>query len=104
MGRMPALPLFSLGFTIGYFLAYCFKWAPFVYYPQLEEFYWVVQPEGAGPAMLWFGWVAIGSVSGCLAMLLSSVRGGSQAWLGWAWLVPCLLLIYVIVHESHWFL
>ena len=104
MGWMPALPLFPLGFTIGYFLAYYFKWAPFFHYPQLGEFHWVAQPEGAGPAMLWFGWVAIGSVFGCLAMLASLVRGDSEVRLSWTWWVPCPVLLYVVVHESHWFL
>jgi hypothetical protein len=103
MGRLPALPLFSLGFSFGYFLAYCFEWAPFLYYPQVGRFSWVVQPEGAGPAMLWFGSVAIGIIFGCLAMLVPSNQGVSHAWLAWAWLVPCPLLIYIIVHESHWF-
>jgi len=101
--RYAALPIFSILFGIVYLTCFYMDWAPFRYYPDAGSFHLRPHPE-AGPAILWYGWVAAAAmVSAAVAFVVPHAmaeRVGPR----WAWAVPVLTVIGVLIYERRWFI
>src|SRR5207248_9182857 len=99
--RYVALPVFSILYGIVYLTFFYMDWAPFRYYPDARSFHIGRHPE-AGPAILWYGWVvAAAVVSGAVAAVVPRAlaeRVGPR----WAWAVPVLTVIFVLIYERRW--
>ncbi len=98
-----SLKVFSLMFGVAYMLCFYFSFSPVRYYPMLGSFHLDVQPESAGPPILWYGWLLAGvSISAILAVLVPP-RLVDRLWHGWAWIVPALTIVAIFVYERRWF-
>jgi hypothetical protein len=98
-GRWAAAALLA---SAAYIVAYSQEVTLFYYYPMVNEWHLSAQPQALGPGITYFGWKALGIVTGAMAFLLP------MKWL--AWISPTVLqwgaysmVLTVCVHESHWF-
>jgi hypothetical protein len=89
-------------FGVVYFACFYADWAPFRYYPDASAFHLTRHPE-AGPAILWYGWVATAAlVSGAVAFVVPR-RLAARLGPGWAWSVPLLTVVGILIYEKRWF-
>ncbi|MEO8257461.1 MAG: hypothetical protein ABI868_08960 [Acidobacteriota bacterium] len=100
--RRPAFEIFSMLFGIVYMTCFYMDWAPFRYYPDTRRFHLQMTPQD-GPAILWYGWLA--AAAGVSAAIAAAVprRLAERLWPGWAWAVPVLVAVLVLVYERRWF-
>ena len=104
MRLQSGMKVFSLLFGAIYLATFYNGWAPFMYYPLVNEFHLSSQPPAAGPPILWYGWLATAAViSGILALLVPP-RLTERLWHGWYWIVPAATLTVIFVYERRWFL
>lgn len=99
--------VFSLAMPVLYTLGDLAGWPLFTYHPGSDRFDWgwAAARKDEGPAMYWYGWLA-------MAMLGASLLGAVSAWLlprgvhrtalHLAWLVP-LLLTPVMVYSLNYY-
>ena len=57
----PSLKIFSLLFGVVYATVFYMEWALFRYYPETQSFY-LTQHREDGPAILWYGWLAVATI------------------------------------------
>lgn len=97
--------VFTGVFALIYLAVYAPKLPVMLHYPQLGKlsFGGPLSGAGTGPAMYWFGWVAISLLGAVLVAGLLPARWLKPGWLPLSWLAPAVLMIYVVVHEWHWF-
>lgn len=86
-----------------YVLAYSQDVTLFFYYPMVGEWHWRPQGEALGPRITYFGWKAIGLLTGGATLLLPR-RWTDRLPTDTVWVGALLLAAIVCVHESHWFL
>jgi CubicO group peptidase (beta-lactamase class C family) len=96
---------FTVAFCVIYVTAYALRLPVAVYYPVAGEVHFGSLATGAavGPAMFWFGWVAISLAGAALVALVNPARWAVKGWLTVSWLAPIALMVYVVVHEWRWF-
>ena len=100
--RRPSVEIFSMLFGIVYLTCFYMDWAPFRYYPDHRTFHIKVTPQD-GLAILWYGWVtAAALVSAAIAMLVPR-RLAERLGPGWAWAVPLVIVVLLLVYERRWF-
>jgi hypothetical protein len=105
----PAFGRFALVFSIAFLITYVvcvFKGLPlFTYHPATGRLAWGYQAaiRGGGPAMYWYGWLAIclivGTIAGSLAILLPD-SVAKRIPLALVWLLPALafpLMFYSVL-------
>lgn len=108
MNRYARFYTFGIVFGIAYmalFFAnelYQVSW--FGYYPVLGTISTARLPlQTAGPAILWYSWLAGGLIIALVAAALTpnalAARLGRTA----VWVVPLALLIVILVYERRWF-
>jgi hypothetical protein len=101
--RRPSVEIFSVLFGIVYLTCFYMDWAPFRYYPDRRTFHIQITPQD-GPAILWYGWVtAAGVVSAAIALVVPrplAERLGPS----WAWVVPLVIVVLMLVYERRWFM
>ena len=89
-------------FGIVYLTCFYMDWAPFRYYPDRRTFHLKITPSD-GPAILWYGWVtAAAAVSAAIAMLGPRPLA-ERLRPGWAWAVPLIIVVLLLVYERRWF-
>lgn len=106
--------VFSVAFAaiapIVYFICVGINLSPFAYYPQVGEFHIQTQPDNAGPAMYWYGWIAYAIISGAIGGIFSILLPErvkrtlirSMAWL--AWVFPALALFAILYFLRQYFI
>jgi hypothetical protein len=100
--RYPSVQIFSILFGIVYLTCFYMDWAPFRYYPDTNAFHLTVHRE-AGPAILWYGWVtAAALVSAAIAFAVPR-RLAERLGPTWAWIVPLVTVIGILIYEKRWF-
>src|SRR5579862_9412677 len=104
MTRHSSFAVFSIVATIVYALAYNFGWQLFRYYPLVYEFRLGPQPKEAGPAMMYYGWIATAAIAGLVAALVVPKSWAARLWSGWSWLVPLATVLFTLYYEKHWFI
>ena len=101
-GRYPSVQIFSILFGIVYLACFYMDWAPFRYYPDASRFYLTPHRE-AGPAILWYGWLVAAAVVSAAIALAVPRRMAERLGPRWAWIVPLLTVIGVLIYEKRWF-
>ena len=101
--RRPSVEIFSMLFGIVYLTCFYMDWAPFRYYPDHRTFHVKITPQD-GPAILWYGWVtAAAFVSAAIALLVPR-RLAERLPPSWAWAVPLVIVVLLLVYERRWFM
>jgi hypothetical protein len=100
--------VFSIVYGVAYmalfFYSEVYKTALFRYYPVLGGFFRESQPlETAGPAILWYSWLAGAGVVSAIVSLLVPRRLAERIPHAWVWGVPAALLVVILVYERRWF-
>lgn len=96
--------LFGVAYTGFWLYSEFAKVAMFRYYPVLGRFTREDLPlETAGPAILWYSWLAGAAVVSLVASLIVPPRWAERLSQGWIWVVPTALLIGILVYERRWF-
>jgi hypothetical protein len=108
VSRYARFNVFSLAFGVAY-MAFFFvnelhQWALFAYYPVLGRFSRARLPLAeAGPAILWYAWLAGATVISIVLAALTPSRVAERLGRVWVWAVPAALLLATLVYERRWF-
>ena len=94
--------IFSLLFGALYVVCFYVDIALFRYYPEVGEFHWQMTPD-AGPAILWYGWLAVAALASAAVALLVPAKLADRLWSGWVWLSPLITVIVILIYETRWF-
>lgn len=98
------LLVFSLAASAGYTVAYYFNWPLLVYYPVVNELRFVPTHDRLdGFPILWYGWLALGIVSGAAAAAVTPPRWARRLPVDLAWIVPIVLIVAAVTYEKRWF-
>lgn len=97
------LAAFAPVFAIVYGLLYAAKQPVFIYYPLRGELSLERLAPDQGPAMLWYGWLAAGTLAGLIAAALVPARWATRLPASAAWITALLVMIVIVVEEAHWF-
>lgn len=101
--RRPAVQIFSMLFGIVYLTCFYMDWAPFRYYPDRRSFHIQVTPQD-GPAILWYGWVTAAAVVSAAIALLVPRQLAERLGPVWAWAVPLVIVVLLLIYERRWFM
>jgi hypothetical protein len=96
--------VFSLVSSVIYVLAYDFNWPMFRYYPLVRQWTLDPLPKVAGPAMLYYGWLATAALVGLAVAIIVPNRFAARLPPNAAWVIPLALIAFTLVYEKHWFL
>jgi hypothetical protein len=94
--------LFSLTAVPIYTVNYYFNWPLFRYYPTSHSFSFTNQPD-AGPAILWYGWIAAAMAVGAVVAFAVPRRWSDRLPLDLTWMVLAIALFAVFLYEKRWF-
>jgi len=112
MSPYPRFKVFSVTFGVLYVLAFYMNsldplsqwWAPFRYYPAVAEWHIERQPpETAGPAILWYAWMAEAFVAAVVVSLLTPRKLADRVSATALWAVPAVVIGAILVYERRWF-
>lgn len=96
--------VFSILFGIVYCLCFYYNWAVFRYYPLLEGFRLQSQPAStAGPAILWYAWLAQAFVITAGLTLLVPNKLAARVSPTVVWVMPLATVVGILVYEQRWF-
>ena len=94
--------IFTLLFGVAYTVCFYVDIALFRYYPEVREFHWQLTPD-VGPAILWYGWLAVAALVSAAVALLVPSKWADRLWSGWVWLSPVIVVVVILVYEYRWF-
>ena len=100
--RRPSVEIFSMLFGIVYLTCFYMDWAPFRYYPDPRVFHLKATPQD-GPAILWYGWVTAAAVVSAALAALVPRRLAERLGPAWAWAVPLVVVVLLLIYERRWF-
>jgi hypothetical protein len=103
LNKYSSFKIFSIVFGAFYTAFFVYAWSPFRYYPILSKFSVEVQGPEAGPAILWYGWVASAFVASAATALVVPRRVAERLWHGYTWVLPTIVLVVILIHERRWF-
>ena len=108
MNRYFSLPVFSIVASLGYAAAVYVNYPLFRYYPLVKQFSLTDIPSRAlGPAMTWYGWIAIAIVPAIIAAVIARLclpAGWLDKLTPLIWIVPFVVLYAGWVAEKSWLL
>ena len=104
IGRSPALQVFSMLSGVAYTACFYYNWPLFRYYPAVEQF--TLGPLGpdAGPAILWYGWLATAFLGSALVALVVPRRAAEKLSPRFVWIAAAVVLIGITIYEKSWFI
>jgi hypothetical protein len=98
------LKVFSILFGIVYIICFYYNWALIRYYPIPAQWFRQSQlPAQAGPAILWYAWMAQAFVISAAVALLVPRKLAERISANVVWAVPSLVILGIIVYERRWF-
>jgi hypothetical protein len=105
ISRFLSARTFSLTFGVGYAVAVYVNYPLFRYYPLVKRFsmHDLATPS-LGPAMSWYGWMAIGAIFAVIASLLIPKRIGDRIPAAAFWIVILMMFLAAGYREREWFL
>ena len=106
MNRLFPLGVFAAVFGVVYYGCFVFAYTPVRFYPLLGQISSQDLPRTAGPAMGWYTWIVLGSVSALVAALVAYVvpkNAGEKAGAVLSWAVPLAVTLWILYVEKHWF-
>ena len=107
MSRLFPLGVFAAVFAVIYYGCFVFAYTPVRFYPLNFDITTADLPRTAGPAMGWYTWVVIGSISGAIAAAVAYIvpkNVGEKAGAYLSWVVPLGVVIWMLWVEKHWFI
>src|SRR5262249_18366899 len=105
MSKVFSARVFSLVFGLAYAAAVYINYPLFRYYPLAQQFSLQdLKDPALGPAMSWFGWIAVGLIAALVASAVVPKRIGDRipAWI--FWIVIVLMFVAAWQRERDWFL
>ena len=104
MRGSPSSLVFSMLFGIVYTICFYNNWALFRYYPAFSRFSLTPLGQDAGPAILWYGWVANALiVSGVVALLVPRALAAKLSPTV-VWRVGAGMLVVIVFLLRTWFI
>jgi len=100
--RRPSVEIFSMLFGIVYITCFYLDWSPFRYYPDARTFHLRRTPQD-GPAILWYGWLAAAAIVSAAIAFVVPRRVAERLRPAWAWRVPLLVVVLILIYERRWF-
>src|SRR5262249_28605999 len=100
----PSPPAFTVAFCSAYAIAFALNWPLFLYYPLHGEFAWGWSAlDGAGPAIVWYGFMADATVVGLAAgfCLPNAAVGGRLR--NYLWMFPSAAMVTCVLLLRHLF-
>jgi hypothetical protein len=96
--------VFTLVFGIGYIVAVVINYPLFRYYPLVERFsLHDLVDRTLGPAMTWYGWIAVGAVAAAIVAACVPKRLGDRIPDAVLWLLPFAIFLAGWYREQEWF-
>jgi hypothetical protein len=96
--------VFTLVFGIGYVLAVLLDHPLFRYYPLANLFsLHDLADQSLGPAMSWYGWIAIAAIPAVLLSAVIPTRIGDRLPVSVYWCIPFAMFAAGWYHERTWF-
>jgi hypothetical protein len=103
-GRFFSARLFSLLFGLGYAVAVYVNYPLFRYYPLIHQFTLHDLPgTQQGPAMAYYGWIAIAAIPALLISAVVPKRWGNRIPAMVFWILPFVMLAAAYYREQSWF-
>ncbi len=87
-----SLPWFSIAFSVAYVVVFALDLSLFLYYPLVKEIHLMPQGEALGPAMHWYGMLALSAIAGLIVSLIARDHWIPARAVAWLWLVPAAAL------------
>jgi hypothetical protein len=104
MASNPSALVFSSLFGIVYTICFYNNWALFRFYPAYSQFSMAALGPEAGPAILWYGWLAYALIiSGAVALLVPRALAAKLS-PGLVWGIGVAVLLVIVFYERIWFL
>jgi hypothetical protein len=100
--RDGAVRIFSMLFGLVYIGCFYMDWSPLRYYPDKGTYHVHAHP-GDGPAILWYGWLGAAAAVSAVVAAATPRRIANRVGDGWAWIVPLLTMIGILIYERRWF-
>jgi hypothetical protein len=94
--------IFSLTAVPAYIAGYYLDRPLFFYYPKLGRIT-VMAETGAGPAIMWFGWLASALLIGAAVSFLVPRRWARRLPFDLAWMMFIAAFLAVFIYEKRWF-
>jgi hypothetical protein len=104
MAGNPSALVFSSLFGIVYTICFYNNWALFRFYPAYSRFSLGPLGPEAGPAILWYGWLAYALIiSGAVALIVPRALAAKLS-PGLVWGIGLAVLLVIVFYERIWFL
>lgn len=104
MNRLFSARIFTLVFGIGYAVAVYINYPLFRYYPLVERFsLHDLVDRTLGPAITWYGWMAIAAIPAVLAAAVVPKRISDRVPAAVFWVLPFIMLVAGFYCERGWF-
>lgn len=104
MGRFFSARVFTLFCGLGYAVAVYVNYPVFRYYPLTGQFSLSdLQDPTLGPAMSWYGWMAVGAIAGLVTAAVVPKRLGDRIPDALFWILPVVIFAAGWVREREWF-
>lgn len=104
MGGFFSARVFTLVCGIGYAFAVYVNYPLFRYYPLAGRFSLSdLKDPALGPAMSWYGWMAIGALAGLVVTAVVPKRIGDRIPNAVFWVLPFIIFAAGWVRERQWF-
>ena len=106
MNRLFPLAVFATVFAVVYYGCFVFAFTPARFYPLIGEVSMQDLPRTAGPAMGWYTWIVIGSISALVASVVAYVvpkNAGEKFGAVLSWAAPLAVALWIRYVEKHWF-
>jgi hypothetical protein len=100
--RHSSAKIFTLLFGAFYIICFYVDISLFRYYPEVGVFHWAMTAD-AGPAILWYGWIAVAALASAAVALLVPTQWADRLWSGWVWLMPVISVVVILIYEVRWF-
>jgi hypothetical protein len=95
--------VFSVVFGLAYGACFYFNWALFRFYPAYSQFSIAALGPEAGPAILWYGWMAWAAVVAAVVALVVPRQLADRLSPAVVWMTGAATLVAIAVYERTWF-
>jgi hypothetical protein len=97
-------PAFTVGFCCTYVVLFALNRPLFLYYPLHGDFTWGWQvTNGAGPAIVWYGFMTSATVIGLLSAVCLPSATIERVFRNYLWVFPCAAMLTCVFVLRHFF-
>lgn len=112
MKSYPSFKVFSILFGVLYTTSFILQsnspttwlYGIFRYYPAVSQ--WSIgrlPPDVAGPAILWYAWLAAAAIASAAVALVVPKKLADRIPVSAVWMVPTLVVVGILFYERRWF-